>query len=65
MSKETNKEGLTWREWYNAAVAWGTPVNPKTGVPFSLGVLMGEWKKGADPTDFAACTVDTMTSEEQ
>lgn len=42
---DTNREGMTWQEWRNAAAAWGA-------VP-QLGWIVA-WVNGCDPTEFAS-----------
>ncbi len=41
---DTNREGMTWQEWRQAAAAWGA-------IP-GLGWIVA-WVNGVDPTEFA------------
>lgn len=48
---ETNGEGLTWREWMEAATAFVD----RTKIPADVGKKMREeFRNGVDPTEWAA-----------
>ena len=49
---KTNREGLTFREWYAAATCWAARGAAECWLPLQL--ARHEWSEGVDPTEWAA-----------
>lgn len=53
---KTNDEGMTWAEWYNAALFGVRPLTQQDAAAVRSGwqLMRREWREGVDPTEWAA-----------